>query len=77
MHWIIYNDRLKVFAKASLDIGSDVNIAMKQKNLGMCFMVMNQPADALDFIHRSLKIYEKASNNIASVMRVYDFKHHS
>ena len=39
-------------------------------------MMMNQPADALDFIHQLLEVYKKASLDIGSIMSVYDFKHY-
>ena len=45
--------------KASLDIGSDTNVAMTLHNIGMCFMDMHKPTDSLDYLQRLLKIYEK------------------
>ena len=57
---------LKIKKKASLDIGSDVNVATTLNNTGMCFkdmhkpanniglclIKMQKPADALDYVQR-------------------------
>ena len=57
---------LKIYEKASLDIGSDVNVASTLNNIASCFMNMHKPADALDYLQQSMKIYEKASLDIGS-----------
>ena len=57
---------LKIKEKASLDIGSDTNVASTLNNIGNCFINMHKPAYALDYLQRSLKIYEKTSLDIGS-----------
>ena len=61
---------LKIKEKASLDIDSDVNVAMRLSNIGLCFMDMHKLDDALDYLQRSLKIKEKASLDIGSDVNV-------
>ena len=56
--------------KTSLDIELDVNVARTLNNIGMCFKDMHKPADALDYLQRSLKIKEKASLDIESDVNV-------
>ena len=56
---------LKIYENASLDIGSDVSVAMTLNNIGKCFMDMHKLADALNYLQRSLKIKEKASLDIS------------
>ena len=61
---------LKIKKKSSLDIDSDLNVAMTLNNIGNCYMDMHKPADALDYLQRSLKIKEKASPNVDSDLNV-------
>ena len=43
---------------------------MTLNNIGMCFMDIHKPADALDYLQRSLKIHEKTSLDIGSDVNV-------
>ena len=61
---------MKINEIASLDIRSDVNVATMLYNIGLCFMDMHKPADALNYLQRSLKINEIASLDIGSDVNV-------
>ena len=61
---------MKIYEETSVDIDSDVNVAITLHNIGSCFMNMHKPADALNYLQQSMKIYEKTLVNIGPDVNV-------